>query len=304
MSKIRALPRNRNFILLLAVTLGFVLGRETAVWTQPLLLPILALVMTLSTASITSRDLTSLKTMPGPILISLLLNYIVMGGITILLSTWLIDDSQLWAGMVVIAAVPPAVAVVPFSYLLGANMVFSVSGLVATYLAALALTPALMVLFLDVAFFDPVKLIAILGQLVVIPLIASRILLLTGLTRRIDKWRGTMVNWSFFIVVFTIIGLNRQAFFGQLDVLLKIAIVAVAITFILGYIIELVAKALHISRATSISWILIGTRKNYGLASVISLTLLDERAAIPGAICLIFAILHFMWLSLRFKDRT
>jgi BASS family bile acid:Na+ symporter len=304
MSKIRTLPRNRNFILLLAITLGLVLGREAAVWTQPLLLPILALVMTLSTASITSRDLASLKTMPIPVLTSLLLNYVVMGGITILISTWLIDDRQLWAGMVVIAAVPPAVAVVPFSYLLGANMVFSVAGLVATYLAALAITPALLILFLDLAFFDPVELIVILGQLIVIPLVASRILLMTGLTRRIDKWRGTTVNWSFFVIVFTIIGLNRQVFFGQFDVLLKIAVVAVAITFILGYAIELTSKALHVDRPTGISWILIGTRKNYGLASVISLTLLDERAAIPGAICLVFAVSHFIWLSLRFKGNT
>jgi len=298
---ISTLLRNRNFIFLLAIAVGLAVGEGVAVWTQPVVMPALALVMTLSTATVTSRDLASLKTMPRTILNSLLLNYVVMGGLTILLATWLINDSELWAGLVIVAAVPPAVAVVPFSYMLGGNTVFSLTGLIATYLAALVLTPAIMVLFLDVGFFNPIKLLSILGQLIVIPLVVSRILLFTGLTRNINKWRGTVVNWSFFVVVFTIIGLNRQVFFGNFDVLLKITIIAIAISFILGYAIELIAKVLHVDQATNVSLILMGTKKNYGLASVIALTLLSERAAIPGTICLVFAILHTVWLSFHFK---
>ncbi len=298
---ISTLLRNRNFIFLLAIAVGLAVGEGVAVWTQPVVMPALVLVMTLSTATVTSRDLASLKTMPRTILNSLLLNYVVMGGLTILLATWLINDSELWAGLVIVAAVPPAVAVVPFSYMLGGNTVFSLTGLIATYLAALVLTPAIMVLFLDVGFFNPIKLLSILGQLIVIPLVVSRILLFTGLTRNINKWRGIVVNWSFFVVVFTIIGLNRQVFFGNFDVLLKITIIAIAISFILGYAIELIAKVLHVDQATNVSLILMGTKKNYGLASVIALTLLSERAAIPGTICLVFAILHTVWLSFHFK---
>ncbi len=295
------LLRNRNFIFLFAIAVGFAVGEGVAVRTQPVVMPALTLVMTLSTATITSRDLASIKTMPRTILSSLLLNYVVMGGIMILLATWLINDSELWAGLVIVAAVPPAVAVVPFSYMLGGNTVFSLTGLIAAYLAALVLTPAIMMLFLDVGFLNPVELLSILGQLIVIPLVASRILLFTGLTRNINKWRGTVVNWSFFIVVFTIVGLNRQVFFGNFDVLLKITIIAILVSFILGFAIELIAKALHIDRATNVSLILMGTKKNYGLASVIALTLLSEKAAVPGTICLVFAILHTVWLSFHFK---
>ncbi len=295
------LLRNRNFIFLFAIAVGFAVGEGVAVRTQPVVIPALTLVMTLSTATITSRDLASIKTMPRTILSSLLLNYVVMGGIMILLATWLINDSDLWAGLVIVAAVPPAVAVVPFSYMLGGNTVFSLTGLIAAYLAALVLTPAIMMLFLDVGFLNPVELLSILGQLIVIPLVISRILLFTGLTRNINKWRGTVVNWSFFIVVFTIVGLNRQVFFGNFDVLLKITIIAILVSFILGFAIELIAKALHIDRATNVSLILMGTKKNYGLASVIALTLLSKKAAVPGTICLVFAILHTVWLSFHFK---
>ena len=293
--------RNRNFILIFAIVFGFAIGEWGAVWTESLILPALALIMTLSTATITSRDIVSLKRMPGTILSSLLLNYLIMGGITILLAMWLVDDYDLWAGLIILAAVPPAVAVVPFSYMLGANTVFSLAGLITTYLSALLITPAVILLFLNVGFLNPLTLLSTLGQLIVIPLVASRILIVTGLTRHISKWRGTVVNWSFFIVVFTIVGLNRQAFFGDFAILLKITIIAIITTFILGYIIELVAKLRHIDQATTISLILMGTKKNYGLASVIAFTLLSERAAIPGAIFLVFAILHTVWLGLHFK---
>ena len=74
--------------------------------------------------------------------------------------------------------------------------------------------------------------------------------------------------------------------------------------FILGYALELIAKGLHVDRETSISLILIGTKKNNGLASVIALNSLSERAAIPGAICLVFTTLHTVWLMIHFKSQT
>jgi len=80
-----------------------------------------------------------------------------------------------------------------------------------------------------------------------------------------------------------------------------VAIVAVLITFVLGFAIELFAKARQMDQGNKVSWILFGTKKNYGLASVIALALLNEKAAIPGTICLIAAILHTISLSFRFK---
>ncbi|MFQ5997398.1 MAG: bile acid:sodium symporter family protein [Dehalococcoidales bacterium] len=295
------LLKNRNFILILAIVLGLTIGEPAASRTEPLVLPLLALVMTLSATNITSREFTSLKAMPRTILLSLLLNYVVMGGVILLMAWWLIDDSELWTGFVVLATVPPAVAVVPFSYILGGNTLFSLIGMTGAYLAALAIMPAVMALLLGVDFFEPAKLLLILGELILIPIVASRILLFTGLAQRLNRWRGTMVNWSFFVTLFTIVGLNRQAFFGEFDVLLKMAIIAIIISFVLGEVIEQVTKALKLSRETSISLILMGTLKNYGLASGILLTLFSERAAIPASICTVFGILRLVWLGFHFR---
>jgi len=283
------------------MVLGLAIGERVAVRTEPLVLPALALIMTLSATNITSRDFASLKAMPRAILISLLMNYVVMGGIILLMAWWLIDDSELWTGFVVLAAVPPAVAVVPFSYVLGGNTLFSLMGMTGAYLAALAIMPAAMALFLGIDFFDPAKLLLILGELIVVPVVLSRILLFTKLAQRIDRWRGTIVNWSFFVALFTIVGLNRQAFFGEFDVLIRLVIIAVVISFGLGYAIELITKALRVNPATSISLSLMGTLKNYGLASGILLTLFSERAAIPASVCTVFGILRMVWLGFRIK---
>jgi len=298
------LLRNRNFILVLAIALGLAIGEPVATRTGPLVLPLLALVMTLSAANITSREFTSLREMPRTILLSLLLNYVVMGGTILLLARWLISDKDLWSGFVVLATVPPAIAVVPFSYVLGGNTLFALIGMTGAYLAALIIMPAVMALFLGVGFFDPLKLVIILGELILIPIVLSRVLLFTGLMKRINPWRGTIVNWSFFVTLFTIVGLNRQAFFGEFDTLIRITVIAIVISFGLGYIIELVTRALHVNRETSISLVLMGSLKNYGLASGILLTLIGERAAIPASICTVFGILRLVWLGFQYRKKS
>jgi len=168
---------------------------QGAVWIEPVLLPALAVAMTLSTVSITNRDLASIKSTPRPILISLLLNYVIMGGIMLLMARWLINDSEIWAGFVTLAAMPPAISVTPFSYMLGGDTVFSLMGTTGLYLAALGLTPGIMMLLLGADFVNPARLLLILAQLIVIPLGVSRLLLYTGLAQSVIKWRDTAINW-------------------------------------------------------------------------------------------------------------
>ena len=296
--------RNRYCILLLAILLGLSVDKPLAIWTAPLVLPFLAMVMTLSAIDVTSRELTTLKNIPYSAGLSLLLNYVVLGGITLLLAWWLIEDSDLWIGFVVLATMPPAVGVVPFSYILGGNTLFSLIGMTAAYLAALFIIPGIMALFLGTGYFDPLRLIIMLGELVLLPIVLSRILLVLDMAERIKPWRGTIINWSFFIVLFTIVGLNREAFFIESNTLIRIIVIAVITSFILGFILDLCTRALRVSRETRISMILMGTFKNYGLASGILLTLFGERAALPASVSVVFVFLHLLWLGFRFRKKA
>jgi hypothetical protein len=45
-------------------------------------------------------------------------NYVVLGGVVLVLSKFFIHDASLWTGFVILAAVPPAVAVIPLTFFL------------------------------------------------------------------------------------------------------------------------------------------------------------------------------------------
>ena len=259
------------------------------------------LAMMLSAMNVRSNDILSLKKTPHIILYSLLLNYVVLGGLFLLMARFLIDDPEIWTGFVILAAVPPAVAVTPFSHSLGGNTRFALVGMTACYIAAIAIIPVIMLTVLNVSYFDPVRLIVILGELVVGPILVSRVLLLLNTERYIAPWRGTTLNWSFFLVIFTLIGLNRHAFLTDFGVLFRIGIIAFTGTFVLGYLIELVSRVAGITRETMISAILMGTMKNYGLAGGILLSLFSERSTIPPSVCVVFGVLIVVWLGFRYR---
>ena len=186
--------------------------------------------------------------------------------------------------------------------MLGGNSVFPLLGTTGLYLAALGLTPGMMILLLGADFINPARLLLILVQLIVIPLAISRVLLYKGLAQSIIKWRDTAINWAFFTTIYIIIGLNRQVFFEQPSILLGVIIISITLTFGLGHAIDFIARRLNIDRSTRISWIVMGTRKNTGLASVVALAFLGERATIPAAVLAIFAVLFIVWMSFHFKE--
>ena len=70
--------RNRNFILILSLVLGLAIGKPGAYWTQPMVIPLLALVMTISALNISFRQFASVQNVSRIVLYSLLLNYVIL----------------------------------------------------------------------------------------------------------------------------------------------------------------------------------------------------------------------------------
>ncbi|MFC1992296.1 bile acid:sodium symporter family protein [Chloroflexota bacterium] len=292
--------RHTGFILALAIVVGLAFG-QAASWTEPAVTPVLGLVMTLSIIGISPGIFLDLKKLLLPILLSLVLNYVVLTGTFIGLASVLIQDYEIWTGFVIVAAVPPAVAVIPFTYRLGGNTNFSLVGAVATYLAALVITPLICILFLGVNFFSPWSLLVILAELIIAPLIVSGILRRTGIASKLERYRGSIVNWGFFLVIYTVIGLNRDAFLEDPVTLLRVSGVAFAGTFVLIYLINRISRFLGVKRPDRISLVLLGATKNYGLAAAIALTFFDSRVAMPSAVASTFFIASLIWLTLWVK---
>ncbi len=299
-SRFTTIFRNAGFLLALAFIIGLVLPQGAAE-TSPAVVPLLALVMTMSIMGVSPRLFLDFRKVSRPILLSLLMNYVVLTLVLIGLSFLIIQDHELRTGFILLAAVPPAVAVIPFTYRLGGNTDFSLVGTVACYLAALFIVPIVSAVFWGPSVIQPVSLLITLGELIALPLAIAQLLRRTGIASKLERYRGTIVNWGFFVVVYTIVGLNQSAFLGQPERLLPTAAAAFISTFALAYIIDRVSRFSGVNIAGRISLILSGTRKNYGMAAAIALALFSPQAAVPAAMAMVFAIVHFIWLTFWVK---
>ena len=299
-SRFIRLFQNMGFILALAFIIGLAIPQGAA-QTISTVTPLLAMIMTLSIVSASPRITLNLKKVWKPVLISLLSNYIVLTFTIIGLSYLLLQDQELITGFVILAAVPPAVAVIPFAARLDGDLDFSLIGTIALYLFALLLVPIITIFFLGINVIDPETLLITLAQLIAVPFGIAVILRRTKISAKIEKYRGTIINWGFFVVVYTIIGANQAAFLTEPFLLPRIIIISFISTFVLGTLINNAAKALHIEKTRRISLILLGTRKNYGMAAAIALALFSSKAAIPAAITTALAIVHFVWLNFWVK---
>jgi BASS family bile acid:Na+ symporter len=290
--------RDRNFILFSSLVIGL-LWEGGAQWAKPLTLPALALVMTLSTMGTSLSVFRSPRDLLVPALGGLAMNFALLGGFILGLSTLLIGDEALWSGFVIIAAVPPAVAIIPFTGFLKGNSAFSLIGSIGGYLGALFITPLIVLGLLGTGSVEPVKLFTIMVELIMVPLVLSRILVLTGVAAKIEPLRGTITNWSFFVVSYTIVGLNRAVFLRHPLSLIPVALVALGSTFLLGLVIEKVGDLFRVDKETLTSLILLGTLKNYGVAGGLALALFSKQTAVPATVSIIFMIVYIIWLGYK-----
>jgi BASS family bile acid:Na+ symporter len=298
MATLTNLLRNRNAILLLGLLCGLFLPFAVPL-TRHFILVGLGLTMTLSTMEIGNDAFRSPRRILVPALIGIALNYLLLGSIQIALSSMFIRNEAIWTGLVLVAAVPPAIAIIPFSGILRGNPTLSLFGTVGAHLAALSITPLIAVGLLGAASFNPRKLLITLFFLIVVPLILSRLLIRPGIREWVTPLRGTITNWTFFFVFYTMVGLNRDFLLGKIGIVIPIAAILLTTTFVLGFLIDRTGILFHLSPETRTSLVLLGTLKNQANAGGLALTFFSQEAALPAAISSIVMMAYFIWLDFR-----
>jgi len=289
---------NRNVLFIASIVLGIAVG-DWAQYTEAWTLPALAVALTVSMTQVESSAFRPWHRLVRPTWVSVLLSFVLQGAAILIPARLLLPEPDLWIGFVIAAATPPGAAVIPFTGITGGDMAFSLLGTVGGYLASLVVTPAMMFLLLGESAVDPLRLATILVQLVLVPLVASRLVLASPLKEPIARWRGKIVNWAFTLVLFTIIGLNRDVFFSEPWLVFLIALVNVIRSFGLAFVIDQVLKRWHVERPARMSYLLMATLKNGGFASATALALFGERAAVPNGVGAAIAVPYLLWLGIR-----
>ncbi|MEI8174263.1 MAG: hypothetical protein WCH07_12390 [Deltaproteobacteria bacterium] len=298
MVKLRSIMRNRNVIILLAITSGM-LFHHGAQWTRHLVLPLLALIMTLSTMGIDSHIFRTPRSLFVPAFLGIVMNYAVLGNLIILMGAFLIHDEAIWIGFVTLAAVPSAVAVIPFTRLLNGNKTYATFGTIGSYTGALIITPLIAIGLLDTHLIDTTKLLIVTIVLIALPIAVSRLLIRKRLSDYIEPVKGMITDWGFFLIIYTIIGLNWKNIMTHPFSLVPVAIIAFMSTFLLGFLIQWVGTLFHVEKANLTVLFLLGTLKNYGLAGGIALYLFNQEAALPAVVLTIFMTIYVTWLNFK-----
>ena len=220
--------RNSSFIFTLAVVFGFAVPGP-AHYLELLITPVLLMMMVFSMVEI---DLSVIGDLKGAI-IGFGLNYVLLSGLILLLSSNL-GDQGLRQGFVGMAAVPPAVAILPLTKLLGGDSPLSLYSEAFCYLASLILMPGIIFAFTSRTGVSLAYILEIALLLILLPAIASRFLR--------DRSLDTVppINLGFFLVTYTVVGLNSQALFGA-DIS-SVALIAIARTFAIGAAVYLCAR--------------------------------------------------------------
>jgi len=208
----------------------------------------------------------------------------------VLIVTGLVFGGELGMGWMLAAAVPAAIAIVPYSERMRGDMRIALHGEIGIYLVALGLTPAIAVATLgaSVSMFELLK---ILLLLILIPMGLSRIV------RRLKlgvATRTISTNLAFMIFFIVVVGANRGVFFGEPMVVLSLAAAAFVAVFVVGHIVDFSLRNKPTGQRRVLT--LFSALKNTGLAIAVSLSLGIDQMALPATMLVIFEMIWAVYL--------
>jgi len=286
-SKANELVQKTLLSFSIMVGLGIILGFLTGGFPQfnsEISTISLFIAMTFSLQQISIRN-TIHKASKQIMLLAFLVHFILLP--VIILSFGIFFGSPLWEGFVVMAAVPPAVAVVPITKMLHGNVQQTIVSLSFLYVIALVLTPVFLLVFLgeQVAFGSMLETVV---EFIILPLLFSRFLRKLPLS---SKQNSILVNVCFFLVMFAIVGLNRMALVQDTWLLVLITGAMIIRTIGTALAVFVIGEKRKINREIVIPLALFASFKNDGLGLLIAATILPPLASVPFIIAIIFEMI-------------
>ncbi len=292
------LLNNRTFILVLSFVAGL-LFTDLARLIEPLTIPALAMVLTVSSMQVSIKDFTPLKSVISPVIKALILNYFFLTALILILAWWLMPTLDLWIGYVLVAASPPGIAIVPFTFILKGNIKLSLVGTFGVYFISILLTPVIVYIFTGEALISPLRLLYIMIQLIIIPMVIAQLLRKFKIDAYLSRWKSSLINWGFFVVIFAVVGVNRDVFLKDYHILIPVSIVALISSFGIALFLELLGNKLKIQQSNLNSYILLATIKTSAFAAAVGLALYNEAASVPGAVISAWYALYFIYLGFK-----
>lgn len=230
-----------------------------------------------------------------------IMNYIVLGNFIILSGAYLIHRQELWIGIVLVAVMPSSLEIITLGNLLKVEKNYIFTSLAGTYLGALLIAPLVGFSFLKYIQLNYWNIILMILGLILLPLLASRIMIDKGWDKIIEKYEDGVMDFSYFILFYTITANSRNFLMNWSYDLLFISLIALGSTFLFYFLIRKIGFYLHEEENKINFFILLGTMKDCGLAGAIAIIVFSPEAAIPPLIFCFFTFIYMNWI--KFKTR-
>jgi BASS family bile acid:Na+ symporter len=303
MDRFKYLISRSNILFLLALLTGIFLPQVVEIGSV-LVIPALMLTLTITLLRFPRGFFRRQVHFIPPAIWGNCMNYLILGNFIILASIFLIREEELWIGMVLIAAVPPAVTTIPLNKLFRADSSLSLTGVAGAYLGALLIIPLIGLSFLKYIPLNYWSLILPIVGLILLPLVLSRLAIEKEWDKIIEPYEGAIIDCSFFIVFYIITASNKQLIVQWPLDLFFIAIIAFASTFFFAFAIWKIGYFFHVPENKITSFLLLGTMKNCGLAGGIALTIFNKEAALPALVFAVFTFIYTNLLKYKMKHIT
>ncbi|MBN1896764.1 MAG: hypothetical protein JW789_03505 [Candidatus Aenigmarchaeota archaeon] len=283
---------NTSLFFIVAIVLGLLVPQLSGLTSGYILLFfIIATTFSLSHITLSRSDV---RTGLSSSLKAVALSYGLLSVFIIAVAYIFVPGTDYFAGFVILASAPPAVAVIAFTYLLRGDEKRTLGGEVLNYVLALAFAPLITFIFLGsaVSVFEILK---VLFLIIIVPL---------GLSRLANRYyksgigiQKLLVNICFALINYSIVGLNSAAILADPVSLGPVLAVNFLTVFVPGTAVFVLMRKFCADKGKCISYALFAAFKNGGMSATLALLLISPTASLPGALHGPFTIGFFMFLE-------
>jgi BASS family bile acid:Na+ symporter len=226
------------------------------------------------------------------------MTYVVLGNLIILGSLFIIREEILWIGMVLAAAVPPGITIIPLSRTMNTDSRWTFSGLAGAHLGALLITPIIALAFFRHTPVQPDKIILLILALIALPLLLSRVAVDKDRDVFIERYEADITDGCFFLIFYTLTAANMEYIREWPAEIILIGGIACSTIVLITAIVTAIGWFFKISPPRISFFLLFGTLKNYGLAGGVALLVFAPAAALPALIFSVFTVIYVTALKI------
>ncbi len=160
----------------------------------------------------------------------------------------------------------------------------TVIGLSGLHLIAVVLAPLILILFAVETAVEPRIILVLMLKTIVMPLIISSILRHKLLLHKVKAIKGKVINWGFFLIILSIVGLSRQVIFENMNLIWESMLLFAVVMVDWSLIFHWISLKAHTQRETIIADTFFLTTKSSAFAAVVVFATEQTAAGIPAAV--------------------